>query len=319
MVQPTDGPKQSKRPPASGDGPGEAESGRLPGGLYIVATPIGNAGDITLRALDVLGRADVVATEDTRRSATLMAIHGLSPSLTPYHEHNARAAGSALMKRLEKGESVALISDGGTPLVSDPGFRLVAAARAAGIPVTPVPGASAPMAALSAAGLATDRFFFEGFLPAKQAARRARLKELAGVPATLVIFEAPGRLAGSLADMAAILGDRPAVVARELTKKFETFYRGSLPDLAERLSGEAVRGEVVVLVEAGAADATSVPPGDIDDALALALKRLPVKEAAQILARATGLPRRALYQRALALSDAVEDARRTGAIEEDGA
>ena len=185
--------------------------------------------------------------------------------------------------------------------------------------MTPVPGASAPMAALSAAGLATDRFFFEGFLPAKQAARRARLKELAGVPATLVIFEAPGRLAGSLADMAAILGDRPAVVARELTKKFETFYRGSLPDLAERLSGEAVRGEVVVLVEAGAADATSVPPGDIDDALALALKRLPVKEAAQILARATGLPRRALYQRALALSDAVEDARRTGAIEEDGA
>ncbi|HVH03098.1 MAG TPA: 16S rRNA (cytidine(1402)-2'-O)-methyltransferase [Amaricoccus sp.] len=275
-------------------------------GLYLVATPIGNARDITLRALDVLAAAEVLAAEDTRNTRRLLAIHGVRRPpegwLLPYHDHNGAAQRPRLLKALAEGRSVALVSDAGTPLVADPGWRLAREAIAAGHPVTAVPGASAALAALSVAGLPTDRFLYAGFLPPRAAARRRALAELAPVPATLVFYESPRRLAGSLADMAATLGaGRPAAVCRELTKRFEETRRDSLGALAAATAGgPEPRGEIVVLVGAPLA----APAGEdaLDAALGAALPGRSLRDAADAVAAALGLPRRQVYARALALA-----------------
>lgn len=269
-------------------------------GLHLVATPIGNLADLTIRALATLARADVIACEDTRVTGKLKAAFGIETALTPYHDHNADRAGPVLIERLKRGEIVALVSDAGTPLVSDPGFRLVQAAIEAGIAVIPVPGPSAVLAALAAAGLPTDRFLFAGFLPPREKARRDALAALAAIDATLVIYESPNRLAASLADMAACLGTRDAVVARELTKLHEEFRRGSLPMLAASAGDMTARGEIAVVI---APPSAAAPPGaaDVEALLREALSRLGVRDAAAEIAAATGLPRRALYNRALAL------------------
>ncbi len=288
----------SDRPP----GP-PAAAAPLASGLYLVATPIGNARDITLRAFDVLQRADILAAEDTRHTRKLLAIHGIRRgTVLPYHDHNGAAQRPRLLAALAEGRSVALVSDAGTPLVADPGYRLAAEAIAAGHPVTAVPGASALLAALAVAGLPTDRFLFAGFLPPRQAARRHALAELAAVPATLVFYEFPRRLAACLADMAGILGPtRPAAVCRELTKRFEETRRAALADLAAHYAAAPeVKGEVVVL--AGGPVATPVAAGALDEALAEALTRESVRDAAASVAAVLGLPRREVYARALALS-----------------
>jgi 16S rRNA (cytidine1402-2'-O)-methyltransferase len=270
-------------------------------GLYLVATPIGNAADITLRALDLLAQADVIACEDTRVTAKLLAVHGISRPLVRYDEHTARAAGAALIERVRRGERVALVSDAGTPLVSDPGERLVTECIRAGLPVVAIPGASAALTALCVSGLRAGRFLFAGFLPARSTARRRELEELAGVPATLVLLESPQRLASALADMADVLGPRDAVVARELTKLFEEVRRGSLTELAEHYRQAAVpKGEVTIVV---APPLPRPPPADaeIEALLAEALEGLSPRDAATSVAQVTGLPRRQLYARAIAL------------------
>jgi 16S rRNA (cytidine1402-2'-O)-methyltransferase len=271
----------------------------LASGLYVVATPIGNLRDITLRALDVLARADLVLAEDTRVTGKLLSAYGLSARLERYDEHGAERTRPRALAALAEGACVALVSDAGTPLVSDPGYRLVREAAAAGHPVFPIPGASALLAALSVAGLPTDRFLFAGFPPPKSAARRAFLEELAGIRATLVFFEGGSRLAASLADMAAVLGPREAVVCRELTKLYETVARGPLAELAADPRFEAPRGEIVVLVGPGREAAATA--ADADAALAEALSRLKPADAASEVAKALGLPRRDLYRRALEL------------------
>lgn len=279
-------------------------------GLYLVATPIGNARDITLRALDVLATAGLLAAEDTRNTRKLLDIHGIRRppgSLLAYHDHNGPQMRPRLLAALAEGQSVALVSDAGTPLVADPGFRLALEARAAGHPVTAVPGASAPLAALSIAGLPTDRFLFAGFLPPKSAARRGVLSDLAAVPATLVFFEAPRRLGAALADMAAVLGPRAAAVCRELTKRFEEARRGSLADLAAQYAAEVARGEIVVVV--GPPDAAAVAEeaeAGLDAALSAALARASVKDAAAAVSVALGLPRKRVYARALDLARTAE-------------
>ena len=269
-------------------------------GLYLVATPIGNAADITLRALDVLGRADALACEDTRRTRALMAMHGLALGRRPmvaYHDRNGAARRPQILGWLGDGRSVAYASDAGTPLIADPGYRLVEAARAAGHEVYGVPGPSALLAALSVAGLPTDRFLFLGFLPPRRPARRTALAEVAGVKATLVAFESPRRIAATLADMATVLGEgRPAAVARELTKRFEEVRTGALGELAVLYAGETPKGEIVVLAgppapgEAGRAGELA-----LDDALAEALKTLSLKEAVRMVSECLALPRRAVY------------------------
>ncbi|MDB5468070.1 MAG: tetrapyrrole methylase family protein [Phenylobacterium sp.] len=268
-------------------------------GLYVVATPIGNLRDITLRALDVLAAADLVLAEDTRVTGKLLAAYGLSAKLARYDEHGAEQTRPRAMAALAEGKRVALVSDAGTPLVSDPGYRLVREAAAEGYPVFPIPGASALLAGLSAAGLPTDRFLFAGFPPPKSAARRTFLEELAGLRATLVFFEGGSRLAASLADMAAVLGDREAVVCRELTKLYETTYRGPLTTLAADPRLDAPKGEIVILVAPGRQ--TEATAADVDTALADALTRLRPAEAAAEVAKALGLPRRDLYRRAMSL------------------
>ena len=279
-------------PPALDDAP-------LGPGLYVVATPIGNLRDITLRALDVLAKADLVLAEDTRVAGKLLAAFGLSAKLERYDEHGAERTRPRALAALAEGARVALVSDAGTPLVSDPGYRLVRAAAEAGHPVFPIPGASALLAGLSVAGLPTDRVLFAGFPPPKSAARRSFLAELAGVRATLVFFEGGPRLAGSLADMAAVLGDREAVVCRELTKLYETVVRGRLAALAADPRFEAPKGEIVVLV--GPGRETEATAADADAALLDALSRLKPADAAAEVARALGLSRRDLYRRALEL------------------
>ncbi|MFO1142665.1 MAG: 16S rRNA (cytidine(1402)-2'-O)-methyltransferase [Amaricoccus sp.] len=287
------------------DTPGTTEAGKaLAPGLYLVATPIGNARDITLRALDILGAADILAAEDTRRTRQLLAIHGIGRGgVVPYHDHNGAAQRPRLLAALAEGRSVALVSDAGTPMVADPGYRLAVEAIAAGYPVHAAPGASAALAALSVAGLPTDRFLFAGFLPPRPAARRRVLAELAAVPATLVFYESPRRLAASLGDMTAVLGGgRAAAVCRELTKRFEETRRGALGSLAaERAAKAPPRGEIVVVV-GPPGDAAAADGADLDAALAAALGTLSLKDAAAKVAADLGLPRRQVYARALALA-----------------
>ncbi len=265
-------------------------------------TPIGHLRDITLRALDVLGAADLVACEDTRTTGRLLKAHGLDAPMTPYHEHNADRARPGIMTRLGDGAVVALASDAGTPLVSDPGYKLVRACIDAGVPVVPLPGASSVLPAVAASGLPTDRFLSAGFPPARTKARADWLAGLAGIEATLVIMEAPHRLPESLNDMARILGDRPAAVARELSKRHETIVRDSLPALAESYAASGPpKGEVVVVV--GPPDAApAADDATVDRMLAEALAEgSGVKGAAARVAAATGRPRKALYDRALGL------------------
>lgn len=275
---------------------------RLAPGLYVVATPIGNLGDVTLRALRTLAAADMLACEDTRVTRVLLDRYSIGRPLVTYHEHNAAQQRPKLLDALAEGKSVALCSDAGTPLLSDPGYRLVLDAAAAGYAVFPIPGASALLAGLVTAGLPTDSFFFAGFLPSKPAGRRKRLQALATVPGSLVFYESPHRVAASLEDMAAVLGDRPAAVARELTKAFETVRRGPLSTLATAFGDTPPRGEIVIVV---GPPVEAVPDEETVDAL---LRRLlvsgGVKSAAEEAAAATGLPRRDLYQRALALREA---------------
>ena len=267
----------------------------------MVATPIGNAADITLRALDILGSADFVACEDTRVTGRLLHLHGLSRPLVAYHDHNAARALPAVIERLKNGEKVALVSDAGTPLVSDPGYRLVRAAIDAGIEVAAVPGPSSVTAALSIAGLPTDRFFFQGFLPRNKGARRQTLAEIAAIQASLLFMESAKRLAATLADMAHVLGPRPAAVARELTKLHEEVRRGRLPELAAHYRDAGPpKGEVVIVI--GPPDPAETPGEEaVDDLLRAALAQLSVKEAAALVAGQTGISRRPLYARALAL------------------
>src|SRR5580698_7413862 len=274
---------------------------RLASGLHIVATPIGNLGDITLRALTALAGADLIACEDTRVTRKLLERYAIATPLTPYHDHNAAQARPALLRRLAEGAAVALVSDAGTPLVSDPGFKLVRAVREAGHAVTALPGASATLAALAVAGLPTDQFFFAGFLPPKQAARRARIAELGRIPATLVLFETGPRVAATLADLAAGLGPREATVCRELTKLHEEIRRGDLQTLAQNCAGSELRGEIVVVIGPPAAP-VEVSLSDADALLRQALARVSLKDAVGEVADVTGLPRRELYQRALKLA-----------------
>jgi len=282
--------------------PGKLGAGKLDAGLYLVATPIGNARDITLRALDVLKMADAVACEDTRTTAKLLAIHGIRAPLLAYHDHNAEKQRPLLLERLRKGEAIALVSDAGTPLVSDPGYKLVREAIAAGHRVFPIPGASASLAALTVAGLPTDRFAFLGFPPPKSAARRRWLGEAAAFPGTLLFYESPQRLAESLADSAVVLGDRPAAVARELTKLFEETRRERLSVLAAHYAEAGPpKGEVVVVV--GPPEETAASAADLDAMLTDALGRgLSVKDAAAEAALRLGVPRKEAYGRALALA-----------------
>ncbi len=284
--------------------PSQERSSSVPlaNGLYITATPIGNARDITLRALDVLRNCDAIVAEDSRMTARLLSIHGISRPLLIYNDHNAAAMVPRLLQRVREGQSLAVVTDAGTPLISDPGYRLVRAARDADLPVFSVPGASAITAALSATGIPGDHFFFAGFLPVKAGARRERLQSLCAIPGTLVIFEAPHRLAETLVDMAQVLGDREAAVARELTKVHEEVHRGSLAELAALYVGEDVRGEIVILI-APSTQATDVDPVRIDSLLRKLLPFMPVKAAAGFVAEATGSRRRDVYLRALALGD----------------
>ncbi|HXS38745.1 MAG TPA: 16S rRNA (cytidine(1402)-2'-O)-methyltransferase [Stellaceae bacterium] len=281
-----------------------AGAARFEPGLYLVATPIGNLRDVTLRALDLLAVADLIACEDTRVSAKLLAHFGLSAPLAAYHEHNAERMRPKLIERLKAGAVVALISDAGTPLVSDPGWKLVRAALADGIRVSTLPGPSAALAGLLLSGLPSDRFLFAGFLPSKSAARKKSLAALATVQATLIFFETAPRLAASLADMAESLGDRPAAVARELTKLYEEVHRQPLAALAAhyRAAGPP-KGEIVVLVAPPASGAAAtLDEAALDRSLSAALATMSVKDASAAVAAATGQPRRLVYQRALALS-----------------
>jgi len=279
---------------------------RIASGLHIVATPIGNLGDITLRALETLAGADLIACEDTRVTRKLLDRYAIATPLTPYHDHNAAKARPMLLRRLAEGAAVALVSDAGTPLVSDPGFKLVRAAHEGGHRVTTVPGASALLAALTVAGLPTDQFFFAGFLPPKDAARRARIAELARIPATLVLFETGPRLAATLAALAVGLGAREAALCRELTKLHEETRRGDIEALAQSCAGSELRGEIVLVIAPPSAPARA-SADDADALLRQALSRVSLKDAVGEVADATGLPRREIYQRALALAKSEND------------
>ena len=269
------------------------------GTLHVVATPIGNLGDLSPRAQETLRAVAAICAEDTRRTGQLLAHFGIERPLVALHDHNEEALSQRIVARLLAGESLALVSDAGTPLVSDPGFRLVRAARAAGVRVSPVPGACAAIAALSVAGLPSDRFVFEGFLPAKASGRRERLLRLAGEPRTLVFYESSHRIGESLADMAQILGaDRPAVIARELTKLFETVLDGSLSTLQARVEADEHqrKGEFVVMVQGAGEDAEA--KGRLAEGrrvYALLGEHLPPSTAARLAAELTGAPRKALY------------------------
>jgi 16S rRNA (cytidine1402-2'-O)-methyltransferase len=273
----------------------------LEAALYVVATPIGNLGDVTIRALETLAAADLIACEDTRTSRTFLDRYGIKTKTVSYHDHNQAEAGAKLIASLKEGKSVALISDAGTPLISDPGERLVAGAKAAGVRTIPIPGASAILAALSAAGLPTARFFFDGFLPAKSGQRRARLASLGSLDATLVFYEAPHRLSEALADMADVFGsERRAAMCRELTKTFEEIVTLPLGELKARYPADAtVKGEIVLVIEppkTSEADAS-----DVDTILKSLSKEMPASKAAAEASRLTGVSKTELYQRLLDL------------------
>ena len=266
-----------------------------PGRLYLVATPIGNLEDLTLRALRVLKEVDVIACEDTRHSRLLLNRHGISGQLVSYHEHNEQHRASELLKRLQAGESVALVSDAGTPALSDPGYVLIRRAIDENIPVVPVPGPSAVTAALTVSGLAPDRFLFLGFLPRRADERRRALREVAAVPWTLVMFEAPHRIAGTLADLYATLGDRRMALVRELTKRFEEVQRGTVAEVLDRIRTTPPRGELTLVVEGAQAE----QPTELE--VGTQLKELltggkPPKDAVHIVAQAHRIPKRAVYQ-----------------------
>ena len=270
-------------------------------GLYIVATPIGNIRDITLRALDIIASADVLACEDTRVTQKLLRAYDITAAkIFPYHEHNAETVRPKLMARLRAGEKIALVSDAGTPLISDPGYKLVREAVEENIAVYAAPGASASLAALVSAGLPTDRFLFAGFLPSRSSARQQSLREVVAVPASLVFYESARRLADSLGDMAEVLGPRPAAVARELTKLYEEIRRGPLDELAAHYAvAGAPKGEVVIVVGAPGKELGEV---DIDSMLRDALGEMSLRDAAATVSEASGQPRRKVYARALELA-----------------
>jgi 16S rRNA (cytidine1402-2'-O)-methyltransferase len=271
----------------------------LPPGLYLVSTPIGHLADMTLRAVATLARADVVYCEDTRHSRTLLAHYAIRAPLRPYHEHNAEEQRPRILRELEDGRAVALISDAGTPLISDPGFKLVRDVAAAGHAVVAVPGPSAALAAVTVSGQPTDAFFFAGFLPAKEGARRSRLAELAAIPATLIFFEAPTRTAATLADLAAELGDREAAVARELTKLHEDVRRGPLTELARAFDDDAPKGEVVIVV--GPPAQREISDALIEESLAPVLASLSLRDASRMVAETLKVPKARVYDVALAL------------------
>jgi 16S rRNA (cytidine1402-2'-O)-methyltransferase len=270
-------------------------------GLYLVATPIGNLGDITLRALETLAGVDIVACEDTRITRRLMERFSITVPLMQYHEHNATAARPKILEKLAQGASIALVSDAGTPLISDPGYKLVREVSAAGFNVVALPGPSSVLAALSVAALPTDRFFFEGFLPSKQTARRARLAELARIDATLVMFESGARVQDSLRDLAAVMGDREAAICREMTKLHEEVRRATLAELAAVADDLETRGEFVLVIGPPAADA-GMSEDALDDLLRTSLARGSVKDAVAHAVEVSGRPRREIYARALELS-----------------
>ena len=269
-----------------------------PGCLWVVATPIGHRDDLSARAIETLRAVALIAAEDTRHSRPLLLHHGIATPLVALHDYNEREVVDALVARLQGGESVALISDAGTPLISDPGFRLVRAARAAGIRCAPIPGACAAIAALSVAGLPSDRFVFEGFLPAKAAARRSRLRELSGEPRTIIFYESSHRVAESLADMRDVFGaEREAVLARELTKMFETVLGEPLAALAARVAADSdqQRGEHVILV-AGRGEEADAKLAEGKRIFAILREELPPAKAAKLAAAISGAPRKLLYQ-----------------------
>jgi len=270
-------------------------------GLHLVATPIGNLGDITLRALETLAGVDVIACEDTRITRRLTERYGISAQLKPYHEHNAALARPKILERLAQGASIALVSDAGTPLISDPGFKLVREVCAAGHTVIALPGPSSVLAALAVAALPTDRFFFEGFLPPRETARRARLAELARIEATLVMFESGSRVQDTLADLAAIMGSRDAAICREMTKLHEEIRRAPVSELAQVAATLETRGEFVLVIGPPANDAT-MAVDELDELLRQRLARDSVKDAVAHAVELSGRPRREIYARALELA-----------------
>ncbi len=272
-------------------------------GLYLVATPIGNLKDITLRALEILQSADLIACEDTRVTGKLIKAHGIKTPMTPYHEHNAARMRPRLIDAVKGGKAVALVSDAGTPLVSDPGYKLVQSAITEGLQVTALPGASAALAGLTVSGLPSDRFMFAGFLPGKSSARKRALIDLAAVPATLVVFESARRLAATLADMAEVLGARPAAVARELTKLYEEVRRDPLDALAAhyRAAG-APKGEVVIVIGPPEQATMEIGTAELDERLRVALEDASLRDAVAAVTRETGLKRQVVYARALELT-----------------
>jgi 16S rRNA (cytidine1402-2'-O)-methyltransferase len=272
------------------------------GGLYLVATPIGNLGDITLRALETLAGVDLIACEDTRITRRLTERYGITAPLTPYHEHNAAVARPKILGHLAQGASVALVSDAGTPLISDPGFKLVREVCAAGLPVVALPGPSSVLTALSVAALPTDRFFFEGFLPPKQTARRARLTELSQLDATLVLFESGNRVQETLADLAAIMGARDAAICREMTKMHEEISRSTLSELAQSAETLETRGEFVLVIGPKPEGTQAMSADEVDDLLRDLLSRGSVKDAVAHAVEVSGKPRREIYARALELA-----------------
>src|SRR5436190_2312924 len=276
-------------------------------GLHLVATPIGNLGDITLRALETLAGVDLIACEDTRITRRLTERYTIEAQLTPYHEHNATAARPKILAQLAKGAAVALVSDAGTPLISDPGFKLVREACAAGHAVIAVPGASSVLTALSVAALPTDRFFFEGFLPAKENARRTRLAELAKIDATLVMFDSGNRVQDTLVDLADIMAGRDAAICRELTKLHEDIKRAPIAELARAADTLETRGEFVLVIGPPAPDAKIMAEADLDDLLRASLQRDSVKDSVAHAVELSGRPRRAVYARALELAKQIRD------------
>ena len=279
---------------------------KVPPGLYLVATPIGNLGDITLRALETLAGVDIIACEDTRITRRLTERYAITALLKPYHEHNAASARPKILEKLSQGASIALVSDAGTPLISDPGFKLVREACAAGHPVIALPGPSSVLAALSVAALPTDRFYFEGFLPAKQVARRTRLAELARIDATLVMFESGNRVQDTLRDLADIMGGRDAAFCREMTKLHEEISRSTLAELAQSAATLETRGEFVLVIAPPAEGSEIMTADEVDHLLRERLAHDSVKDAVAHAVEVSGRPRREIYARALELSKANE-------------